>query len=482
MLHKFGDIKFDGITRFYPLPENLVLPYKHNNVTFEFAAVEPARPYLVKYQYMLEGYDDDWNPVTNKTSATFGNIWEGTYTFKIKALFTGPGRDAMPGVSGNQWSEPVVYTFKVLPPWWRTWWMYGVYILFLVAGFWLLVKWRERKLKREKEILEKKVDVATAEIREKNVVLNQQNEEIRTQKDEITTQRDLVTKQKEHIEEIHKDLTDSIHYAQRIQSAVLPSKEYTDTLLSDYFILFKPRDIVSGDFYWLQIRKQWLFITVSDCTGHGVPGAFMSMLGVSFLNEIVAREDISTASGVLNELRNYVIKSLQQSGKDTEQKDGMDISFIALNLETSVLQYAGANNPLYIIKPDPQGHINKGSEQRDSTSHDSGDLAGRSLIEIKGDKMPVAIHPSMTPFVNHEIKVNTGDSLYLCTDGYEDQFGGPKGKKFMSKRLKQLIIDNCQLTMAEQKEIFNKTIESWINGYETRYVQTDDITVLGIRI
>ncbi|MBI4645747.1 MAG: PAS domain-containing protein, partial [Bacteroidia bacterium] len=212
MRYKFAGIKFDGITRFYPLPENLVLPYKHNNITFEFAAVEPARPYLVKYQYMLEGYDADWNPVTNKTSATFGNIWEGTYTFKIRALFTGPGcRDAMPGVSGNhgrkaspgvsgnQWSEPVVYTFKVLPPWYRTWWMYGAYALFLVAGCWLLVKWRERKLKREKQMLEQKVKERTAEV-------VQQKEELQSQKDAIEEKNEELHLQKNAIEEKNEEL------------------------------------------------------------------------------------------------------------------------------------------------------------------------------------------------------------------------------------------------------------------------------------
>ncbi|MBI4645036.1 MAG: SpoIIE family protein phosphatase [Bacteroidia bacterium] len=557
---KVGDFEFDGITKWYGLPENLSLAYDNNYFTFNYIGITQKQSKKVKYQYKLEGIDENWSAITSRTEAPYGNLPQGSYTFKVKAMN-----------SEGYWSKEFTYGFTIRPPWWETWWFRTIAVAFVIALIITYIKWRERKLKREKIILEEKVKVRTAELQQaneeittKNETLNQQNEEIRVQrdeisaqrdlvthqKDEITTQRDMVTKQKEYIEEIHKDLTDSIHYAERIQRAVLPSEEYIREILgmgertsgrvgesekaiygslpitdyrlpiTDYFVLFKPKDIVSGDFYWLQIRKQWLFITVSDCTGHGVPGAFMSMLGVSFLNEIVAREDINTAGGVLDELRNYAIKALQQSGKDTEQKDipslasavkdGMDISFVTLNLKTNILQFAGANNPLYIIKPDPQGHLKADPQghvtedyrRGNGTGSNKGDLAGqlseygvlagRSLIEIKGDKMPVAIHPAMESFVNHEIKVNTGDLLYLCTDGYEDQFGGPRTKKFMSKRLKELLVKTCPgmfqqvKSMKEQKEILDKTIEDWKSYINPETLkpneQTDDITVMGIKI
>ncbi|MBI4647722.1 MAG: PAS domain S-box protein [Bacteroidia bacterium] len=173
LCQKFRDIQFDGITSFYPIPENLILPYKHNNITFEFAAIEPARPYLIKYQYILEGYDKDWRPITDKTSASFGNIWEGTYTFKIRALFTGPaGRDAINGVSGDQWSEPVIYRFSVLPPWYRTWWMYVIYVVVFISILYLVYRWRIAKLQREKQILEDKVIIRTKELTEANIELD----------------------------------------------------------------------------------------------------------------------------------------------------------------------------------------------------------------------------------------------------------------------------------------------------------------------
>ncbi|MBI5219088.1 MAG: SpoIIE family protein phosphatase [Bacteroidia bacterium] len=184
------------------------------------------------------------------------------------------------------------------------------------------------------------------------------NKELEQKNVEITEQRDLVSRQKEQIEIIHEELTDSIYYAERIQKAVLPDLEnilgnsnQSDKTppLTDYFILFKPKNIVSGDFYWMAKRRNWLLAAVADCTGHGVPGAFMSMLGISFLNEIVAREDVQTAGQTLDELRKYIIKSLQQKGISGEQKDGMDMTFVAIDTELMELQYAGANNPLYIV-------------------------------------------------------------------------------------------------------------------------------------
>lgn len=281
---------------------------------------------------------------------------------------------------------------------------------------------------------------------------------------EINNQKNIVIRQKEQLEEIHYELTDSIQYAKRIQTAVLPSVEYISVSLNiktllDYFILFKPRNIVSGDFYFFERKNNLLFIAVADCTGHGVPGAFMSMLGISFLQEIIVKEEINTSAHILNELRDYIIKSLQQKGLTGEQKDGMDISFLTYNLDTNIIQFAGANNPLYLIP-------NRTKE----------------FIEIRPDKMPVAIYEKMNPFTNNEIQLQKGDIFYLTSDGFEDQFGGPKGKKFLSKNLKRLIIEHCNQSMVIQNEVFDKTIEDWKNNYGLTYEQTDDITIMGIKI
>ncbi|MBI5218687.1 MAG: tetratricopeptide repeat protein [Bacteroidia bacterium] len=298
--------------------------------------------------------------------------------------------------------------------------------------------------------------------RKANILLAEQKKEIEEKNEELNQQNAEIAAQRDHIAQINEDITDSIHYAQKIQKAVLPSVETEEQLVAPHqiFILYKPKDIVSGDFYFITRRKHWLLIAVADCTGHGVPGAFMSMLGVSFLNEIVAREDIMTASHVLDVLRQNIIRSLQQKGVMGEQKDGMDIVFVALNTDTLEMQYAGANNPLYIVET---GHV-------------------PSLQEIRPDKMPVGIFECMNDFTNQTLKLQKDDIIYLMSDGYQDQFGGPKFKKFMSKNLKQLLMDNYHKPLSEQKEILDKTIEHWKNGYDVIYKQTDDITILGIKI
>ena len=320
-------------------------------------------------------------------------------------------------------------------------------------------------------ILKKKANILLAQ---KNIEVEQKNEEITAQRDEIEAQRNEVQKHRDLVVHQKEEIESSITYAQRIQNAVLPTVEHLNMFLSDYFILFRPKDIVSGDFYWATIIKNWQILTVADCTGHGVPGAFMSMLGVSFLNEIIRKQEVTKASDVLNHLRKSVVEALKQTGESGTQKDGMDMSFAVINIETNQLQWAGANNPLWIIKS-PKFQI-QNSKPQDETSLNLGLEA--CFLELKADKMPIAIYERMDDFTNHELQLNSGDILYIMSDGYEDQFGGSKGKKFLSKNLKQLLIANCKLPMIEQKQILEKTLVEWIGDGE----QIDDITVLGIRI
>lgn len=302
--------------------------------------------------------------------------------------------------------------------------------------------------------------------REANILLAQQNEEIKQQKEKISAQRDLATNQRDLIIEQKQELTDSIHYAYRIQSAVIPSDEYISFLLSDYFILYKPRDIVSGDFYWLGKYGNKIVILAADCTGHGVPGAFMSMLGVAFLNEIINKENITSPADILNNLRDYIIKALKQKGKRGESKDGMDVAAITIDTENNKLEYSGANNPLYIVK----------SKKMKDESELNDELEG--LTEIKPNKQPVAIYEKMVPFTNHEINLQKNDTIYIFSDGYADQFGGPKGKKYKYKPFKRLLLENINKPMKQQKEILDKTFEDWKGELE----QIDDVLVLGIKI
>jgi serine phosphatase RsbU (regulator of sigma subunit) len=327
--------------------------------------------------------------------------------------------------------------------------------LLLVTVFAVFIVQRLRVSRKQKKIIENQKIL----VDEKNLILNQQLEEISTQRDEIEAQRDLVSVQKKQIENIYSEVTDSIYYAEKIQKAVMPSPEFMSNILNDYFILFRPKDIVSGDFYYVAKRNQYIVAAVADCTGHGVPGAFMSMLGVSFLNEIIAKENMNQASHVLDELRKYVVKSLQQKGIIGEQKDGMDISFVVLDTTNNTLQYSGANCPLYIIS----GSTNE-------------------LSEIRPDKMPVSIYINMKSFTNHVLRIQHGDTLYLASDGYSDQFGGEFGKKLYSKQFKQMLLENCKKPMNEQRDLLNKAIEDWRNTHNNIYQQTDDITVMGIKI
>ncbi|MHC1704252.1 MAG: PP2C family protein-serine/threonine phosphatase [Tenuifilaceae bacterium] len=256
------------------------------------------------------------------------------------------------------------------------------------------------------------------------------------------------------VEKQHSSIKESIRYAKRIQEAVLQPEEQINEILQENFILFKPRDIVSGDFYWIKQIDNFIIIVAADSTGHGVPGAFMSMLGVSFLNEIVRKKEVTKASDIIEHLRTEIIEALQQKGTSGEQKDGMDIALCVLDNSSNEIQFCGANNNLIIV------------------------TAAKEIKEIYSDKMPVAIYENMQPFTNHTFSLQRGDSIYLATDGYVDQFGGQYDKKFKINQLKDIFVDISDKPMNEQKDILNTNFENWKGDHE----QTDDVTIIGIRI
>lgn len=256
-----------------------------------------------------------------------------------------------------------------------------------------------------------------------------------------------VRKQKESIES-------SIKYAQRIQNAVLPSWEKINSTLQDHFIMFRPRDIVSGDFYWINEIDNKTYIVAADCTGHGVPGAFMSMLGISLLNEIINKGNCNYASEILNELRKRVKMTLSQTGKDREAKDGMDMALCIIDKKTLKMHYAGAYNPLYLVR-------------------------NNELITYKADRMPIGIYiREKESFTNHVIQLQENDKFYIFSDGYPDQFGGEKGMKLSSKKLKEIIMKVQELPMLEQKEAIEDFYDEWKGNIE----QVDDVVLIGVRI
>jgi len=334
----------------------------------------------------------------------------------------------------------------------------------------------KRKVDSENEelLIEKeKLEEEKRNFKEKNKKLWVQATSIHKEKTRIDTL-------KREIEIKHQDITASIRYAKLIQDAILTPQEHLQTALPDHFILYKPRDIVSGDFYWAhQTDDNKVVFAACDCTGHGVPGAFMSMIGNAFLNEIVNDKGILKPSEILFEMRKEIIKSLKQ--KEAGQKDGMDMALCVLDKNSNKLEFAGANNPLWIVKKDSgvvEDERKPEVEGQSSTPSSVPDISSQ-LVEIKPDKQPVAyLTEKQLPFTNHEVQLQKGDTIYIFSDGYQDQFGGPHGKKFMARRLKQLLLDMQNESMAKQKEQLDKIIEEWIEGEE----QIDDILVMGVRV
>jgi len=316
--------------------------------------------------------------------------------------------------------------------------------------------------------------------RKANRLLSLQNIEISRKNEEIEAQRNQVMAQRDLIEEQQKGIMDSIHYASRIQRAILPSEEYIFDLLGDrFFVLYKPRDIVSGDFYWIGNRNNKVIVVAADCTGHGVPGAFMSMLGTAFLNEITSiMSDDLHPSKILDILRDYIITSLKQTGKQGEQKDGMDLAMYIFDEETKKIEFAGANNPLFIVRRSPEilEPWEDGRISQEIFENKEGEKC--ALIHIKADKMPIGIYSETRPFESLSFQLHDGDTLYNFSDGYVDQFGGPDNKKFLTKRFKKLLVEINKMKIDDQQDIIDKAIEDWKAGRE----QVDDILVMGFRV
>jgi len=393
------------------------LPFSENSLVFNYAAQSGTDETFLEFSYFLEGNDDDWSSWTNETKKEYTNLHEGEYIFRVKAK----------NIYGRE-SKEATYHFTILAPWYRKWWAYILYVILATVIVYVIVKFYTRQLR----------------------------EIIRQKTAEVVRQKDEIEQQKEEIEEKNEDILASIKYAQKIQTALLPPEQSLADLHLDGFVLFLPRDIVSGDFYWLGQKRGKPITVAADCTGHGVPGAFMSMLGMSILNNIVTEREEVTASGILDDLRRQVITHLRQKGEEGEQKDGMDMALHIIDKDNLKVEFAGANNPLVIIRND-------------------------EIIQVKGDRMPIGIHAlADQPFNNNEVDVQKDDVLYTFSDGFQDQFGGPKGKKFMVKKMKELFVEIYRKPMEEQKQILYDVLIDWMKTGNTE--QVDDVVVIGVRI
>jgi len=262
-----------------------------------------------------------------------------------------------------------------------------------------------------------------------------------------------IARQRQELENKNKSITDSLIYASYMQQALLPSEDYFKSILPDSFIFFKPKDIVSGDFYWITRRRGKIFVVAADCTGHGVPGAFLSMIGVELLNKIILDQGIQRPSEILKVLGRGIERTFGGSNNNRVLiRDGMDIGLCAIDEKKGELQYAGAFLNLYLLRDN-------------------------KLTEIKGEKLTIGLLGELL-FTNHSIKIEPDDVIYLFSDGYADQFGGPYNKKFMYRRFRHLILTIHKFPLEEQKNIINESIESWRRGDE----QVDDFLVIGIRL
>ncbi len=391
--------------------KNLKLKWRENYFQFEVTAIDFTDPSKIKFKYKLDGYDEDWSAPTNVRYISYTELPGGEYKLLIKAT----NND---GIWNN---TPFEIKIEVVPPFWKTKWFYFLVMLVAIIGIYLFTQYRTNAIKKENKILENKVAERTKQLEEKN-----------------------------------KDITSSIEYAKRIQEAILPSKEQIFKKFKNLFIFYQPKDIVSGDFYWFGEKNGVKILAVVDCTGHGVPGAFMSMIGHNLLHQIVSEKAITDPGEILNNLHKGVQEALRQGKNEIDTNDGMDVSLIAINSQLNEIKWAGANRPIVTIDADG------------------------NFIKYDGNKYPVggAQLDDNRMFTTHNlIKVNK-TMAYMSSDGYADQFGGDKGKKFMVKRYYDLIKKIYLFPPEEQKTVLVNNFIDWKNDHE----QVDDVLVVGLEI
>lgn len=405
-----------------------VLPYHSNEMTFGFSTLFFQSMDKTTYSYQLEGYNEEWSSWKTEPKAVYTNLGEGSYTFRVRAM----------NVYGKI-SQPCRYSFTILPPWYRTWWAYAGYAVGAVILIYLLILLNSRRLK-------------AANLRLQNII-EDKTSEIKGQRDLLQVQKDEVERQRDIVEEKNRDILNSINYARRLQEAILPTKQLIKENLRDSFILYNPRDIVSGDFYWMETLDDRVIFAAADCTGHGVPGAMVSVVCSNVLNKTVRELQLTDPGTILDKSRELVIEHF--AGSKDEVKDGMDIALCSLFHETNELHFAGANNPLWIIRKDAE-----------------------EIEVIKPNKQPIGVYRKQRPFETHKVQLQPGDSFFIFSDGYADQFGGDEGKKFMTGNLKKLLVYIRNLPMEKQREQLAETFEVWKGDLE----QIDDVCVMGVKI
>lgn len=400
------------------LPKELILPYTENNLRFFFRGINHQNPKGVSYKWKLEGYEKEWTPLNNQAIANYPSLPPGDYTLQVVAC----------NADGVCSEDATTFSFVIKPPFWRTLWFYVLLSAAIIGLTIFFVKRRERVLKEEKEILEATVQERTKELRE---------------------QKEIVEHQNQHI-------TESIEYASNIQKAILPSEEELNAAFTNHFVFYRPKETVGGDFYWAYHNNGISWAAAVDCTGHGVAGAFMSMIGSDLLNQIIIEKQEQDPAKVLDALDKGIKLAFAQSEKEFESDQGMDLVLIRVDRKKKEIAFAGAQRPLFLWEEN-------------------------ELKEIEGDLISISNVEQMNaePFSTKKHTYKEGAIAYLFSDGIVDQFGGPKGKKFMVRRMREFIQNHANKAVEVQATALTQTFDDW-RGSDNP--QLDDVMLLGIQL
>jgi serine phosphatase RsbU (regulator of sigma subunit) len=410
-------------------------------ISFEFAALDFRASSEIRYAYKLVGLNNKWEHIDNQHSITFPSLPHGNYELRIKATN-----------SEGKWSRnEYVLRISVPPPFYLTTWFVLLVICSILGVVYLFVWWRTLQLKSIQTLLTKQVLERTMELRAEKSKVEDYSQEVERQ---------------------NKELTDSIVYAKRIQNGLLPSFTELSAFFSDSFLIFKPRDIVSGDFYWMYLQNNILYIAAADCTGHGVPGAFMSLLGIASLNEIMKSYDSMSASDVLSALKEEIVETLQRGANHVQIRESIDIALVKLNLDTLVLEFAGAYNPLVVIR---KGDVALEAAHRASYNSSQNVV----LSEFRGQRIPIGFNDkNVGSYESYSMQVRKGDRFYLFSDGFVDQLNEAFTQKFYLKRLKDLLLNIQDLSMPDQQRALENAHYNWKGSSR----QIDDILLVGFEI
>ncbi|MFO7938684.1 MAG: two-component regulator propeller domain-containing protein [Bacteroidales bacterium] len=398
--------------------DEIEMPFDYYKLEIDFVALSYRRPEKVTYQYKLDGYDFEWSEMkSGQNTITYPRVGDGEYTLLIRAC----------NADGICVEEPLMINVKIKPPLWKRWWFITLLVLAIIGLVYFIIYYRERRQKALQAYLEAELAQRTKEVLEQHDLLERKN----------------------------KDITDSINYAKRIQKSILPSTELINQLFDGMFVYYKPRDIVSGDFYWFdRVNENKLLIICADSTGHGVPGAFMSMIGTTLIKDICNRPGTDSPASVLRQLDHELQGTLNQNLDAERAHDGMDIIVCELDVNTKYMRFASAMRPIILYKD-------------------------KRLQYVRGSKCSIGGEAEDTKkFENIGFQLSKGDIVYMFSDGYPDQFGGPRGKKFKLARLKNMLADICEKPMEEQEDAVSGNFEEW----RGKHAQVDDVLFMGVKV